>query len=184
MRNRSPSSSFWTSRMIAWEPRDDLPSTETIFERRGPKEQPQWWCGMQSLQQVAPLSFLCLLELKWMPKSTAIPFRQVAWSPGQMITSRVRTGCFSRTPLQPTRIPAEWPPYSPDLNPMDFCIWSILESKVSAIQHPSVDSLKRDLSREWTRIPKSVLRDSIVAFGRRLCLVVKARGGYIERWLP
>ena len=26
----------------------------------------------------------------------------------------------------------EWPPYSPDLNPMDYSIWSILETKACA----------------------------------------------------
>ena len=24
----------------------------------------------------------------------------------------------------------EWPPYSPDLNPLDFCLWSILKKVV------------------------------------------------------
>lgn len=75
---------------------------------------------------------------------------------------------------------SEWPPYSPDLNPMDFCIWSILENKVCATRHSSVNSLKNALLREWGRIPQSMLRDSIDAFGKRLRLVVQARGGYIE----
>ncbi|KAI6661162.1 hypothetical protein LOD99_10184 [Oopsacas minuta] len=36
----------------------------------------------------------------------------------------------------------EWPASSPDLNPMDFCIWSILESRVCAKPHKNVESLK------------------------------------------
>ena len=37
----------------------------------------------------------------------------------------------------------EWPPSSPELNPLDFSIWSILESKVSANSHQNVKSLKK-----------------------------------------
>lgn len=36
----------------------------------------------------------------------------------------------------------ERPPYSPDLNPMDFSICSILKVKVSSIKHQSVDCLR------------------------------------------
>ena len=38
-----------------------------------------------------------------------------------------------------------WPPSSPDLNPMDFAVWSILESNASSYYHPSVSSLKAKL---------------------------------------
>ncbi|KAI6651279.1 hypothetical protein LOD99_5427 [Oopsacas minuta] len=33
----------------------------------------------------------------------------------------------------------EWPPYSPDLKPMDFAIWSILETNACAKSHTSVE---------------------------------------------
>ncbi|KAI6651150.1 hypothetical protein LOD99_5501 [Oopsacas minuta] len=41
----------------------------------------------------------------------------------------------------------EWPTSSPDLNPMDFCIWSILESRICAKPHKNVKSLKSSLRR-------------------------------------
>ena len=78
--------------------------------------------------------------------------------------------------------PEEWPPYSPDLNPLDFAIWSILEAKVCASRHYSLDSLKASLQREWQRIPQEVLRTSTEAFRKRLDLVITARGGYIEQY--
>ena len=37
-----------------------------------------------------------------------------------------------------------WPPSSPDLNPMDFGIWSILEQKACTVSHPSVEVLKQN----------------------------------------
>ncbi|KAI6660137.1 Transposase [Oopsacas minuta] len=42
----------------------------------------------------------------------------------------------------------EWRPYSPDLNPMDYSIWSILETKACAKAHTNVESLKESLRRE------------------------------------
>lgn len=75
---------------------------------------------------------------------------------------------------------AEWPPYSPDLNPMDFCIWGYLQSKVSSKQYQSLDALKRALLREWDLIPQDVIRACCEAFAARLRRVVRAKGGYIE----
>ena len=77
--------------------------------------------------------------------------------------------------------PSEWPPYSPDLNPMDFSIWSILERKVCCIRQPSVEVLKRRLTYEWNQILQEVLRTSCENFIKRLGLVISARGGHIER---
>ena len=43
---------------------------------------------------------------------------------------------------------SEWPASSPDLNPLDYSIWSFLESKVNARPHPNFESLKRFLQPE------------------------------------
>ena len=81
----------------------------------------------------------------------------------------------------PTFISAqEWPPYSPDLNPMDYSMWSILESKVCATPHKSLNSLKLSLEREWAKISDDTLRKIVEKFRERLKAVVKAKGGYIE----
>lgn len=75
----------------------------------------------------------------------------------------------------------EWPPYSPDLNPMDFSIWAILEAKVSSKKYQSVDCLKDSLQREWAAIPQNVLRSACGAFMTRLNAVIRAKGGHIEQ---
>ena len=74
----------------------------------------------------------------------------------------------------------EWPPYSPDLNPMDFSIWSILETKACANSHSSIESLKRSLTRAWEQIPQETMRAAVEAFPRRLRAVIQKKGGYIE----
>lgn len=72
-----------------------------------------------------------------------------------------------------------WPANSPDLNPLDYCVWGILQARVSAIKHTSLDALKQSLLREWKVLDQAVIRASCQAFERRLRLVVKAKGGHI-----
>ena len=43
----------------------------------------------------------------------------------------------------------EWLPYSPDLNSMDFSIWSILQASECSEPHKSLESLKQSLQAEW-----------------------------------
>uniref|UniRef100_A0A182YQU6 Tc1-like transposase DDE domain-containing protein n=1 Tax=Anopheles stephensi TaxID=30069 RepID=A0A182YQU6_ANOST len=50
---------------------------------------------------------------------------------------------------------AQWPPKSPDANPLDYCAWYIMESKVSTKKYQSVDQLKQALRREWVNILQS-----------------------------
>ena len=75
---------------------------------------------------------------------------------------------------------AEWPPYSPDLNPLDCSLWSILESNVSATEYKNLESLKHVLEVAWAKIDEEILRRIVQKFPERLRAVVKAKGGYIE----
>ena len=74
----------------------------------------------------------------------------------------------------------QWPPSSPDLNPLDYAIWGILEAKVNAVQHRSDKALKKHLKAEWRKLPMSKIRASIDVWRRRLEAVVKKRGGRFE----
>lgn len=74
----------------------------------------------------------------------------------------------------------EWPPYSPDLNPMDYSVWSILETKACAKRHQSLESLKQSLQREWDLFTPEKLRPIAENFKKRLDLCIAAKGGYFE----
>jgi DNA-binding Lrp family transcriptional regulator len=74
----------------------------------------------------------------------------------------------------------EWPPYSPDLNPLDYSVWSILESRACATPHKNVESLKLSLQAAWDTIDENMLRQIVDNFPKRLKAVIKAKGGYIE----
>ena len=74
----------------------------------------------------------------------------------------------------------EWPPYSPDLNPLDFSVWAILEARACATPHKNLDSLRRALLREWAKISVQEVRAITENFPKRLRLCIKAKGGHFE----
>ena len=75
---------------------------------------------------------------------------------------------------------SEWPPCSPDLNPMDYSIWGILEARVNAKRHKSIEALRATLTREWEKLSMENVRAAIDAWPKRLKGVRKAKGGHIE----
>ena len=74
----------------------------------------------------------------------------------------------------------EWPPSTPDLNPLDHSLWSILESEACSKPSPSIEALKLKLMKIWEKIPMKIVHASINDFSRRLCTVVKAKEKYFE----
>ena len=50
-----------------------------------------------------------------------------------------------------------WPPYSPDLNPLDFIVWKTLKRHVyDGTEHTSMSALKRKIKHEVKMLPKRV----------------------------
>ena len=74
-----------------------------------------------------------------------------------------------------------WPPSSPDLNPMDFSVWSMLESKACCSSHDMIGSLKKSLMKAWAKISQEKLRVAVESFRGRLQQVIDAKGGHIEK---
>ena len=50
-----------------------------------------------------------------------------------------------------------WPPNSPDLNPVDCSIWSVLQEKVYRSIIPNVNELEMPLIDEWGRFDQSIV---------------------------
>lgn len=74
----------------------------------------------------------------------------------------------------------EWPPSSPDLNPLDFCIWGYMLQKLNDYKYNNLEEFKTVIQRIWCEIPMNVVRAACEAFEKRLRRVVKARGDVIE----
>lgn len=74
----------------------------------------------------------------------------------------------------------DWPSGSPDLNPLDYRLWEVLEEKACSKPHRNIDSLKRDLMAAAASIPLETVRAAIDEWPDRLMKCVKAKGGYFE----
>jgi len=53
--------------------------------------------------------------------------------------------------------PALWPPNLPDLNPVDYTVWSVLQERVYHTKILDVDELKRRINSEWGALSHAVI---------------------------
>lgn len=80
--------------------------------------------------------------------------------------------------------PNMWPPCSPDLNPLDYFVWSALTQKVYRGQPVrDEEDLKRRIIRAWEDLPQESLAKAIGKWKNRLRQVVREEGGHIEHYL-
>lgn len=74
----------------------------------------------------------------------------------------------------------DWPSSSPDLNPLDYKIWQILEEEVCAKPHKNLESLKASLRKAVANIDMNMVRAAIDDWPRRLEACVASGGGHFE----
>lgn len=75
----------------------------------------------------------------------------------------------------------QWPPSSPDLNPLDYSVWSVLEAKACSKSHSSVDSLKKSLQKAWEELDVAYLSATVEDFLKRLGACITAHGDLFEK---
>ena len=78
--------------------------------------------------------------------------------------------------------PVHWPPNSPDLNVLDFTIWSNFEKKVWKNKPHDVESLKQAIIKEWRDSAQQIIDNAIDSFHKKLRQIIKADGGYIQHY--
>lgn len=84
----------------------------------------------------------------------------------------------------PSFIPPElWPPNSPDLNPVDYKIWGVIQQRVYEKKVHHISELKQRLVDIWLGLQQSVIDDAINEWCKRLHACVRARGGHFEHLL-
>jgi transposase len=79
--------------------------------------------------------------------------------------------------------PSLWPPNSPDLNPVDYKIWGVLQDRVYGTRIRDVDHLKRRLVEEWARFDQSIIDGAINQWRQRLNACVHADGEHFEQMI-
>ena len=74
----------------------------------------------------------------------------------------------------------EWPPASPDLNPMDYSVWGLLEQELAGKRFQTIAALKRALQKAWDEVTTDELRKIVDNFPKRLQACIDAQGGHFE----
>ena len=75
----------------------------------------------------------------------------------------------------------DWPPNSPDLNPLDYYVWKVLQEIFYQVSLKDLDHLKRRINAwAWSKLDQQKINRAIDEFEERLRLVYKANGGHIE----
>lgn len=79
----------------------------------------------------------------------------------------------------------EWPPNSPDLNPLDYCVWGIMLDRYNQLsaKPKSCSELKIALQGIWDALPHTPMQKSIQSFRKRLQSCIRAEGGHFEHLL-
>ena len=72
------------------------------------------------------------------------------------------------------------PSSSPDLNPLDYFIWSYVENITNMTSHNTKASLITAILRVFTELPLVLVEKACSQFWIRIEAVIEAEGGYIE----
>lgn len=76
-----------------------------------------------------------------------------------------------------------WPPYSPDLSPLDFFLWGYVKDKVYKNNPKTISELKTAVGNIIRDVPADMLQKSIGSFERRCRMLIHTNGQHIENIL-
>jgi len=77
-----------------------------------------------------------------------------------------------------------WPPNSPDINPLDYHVWVVLEKFGHLNPQPKyIHERKSALTKIWDELSQDEICKSITDFRKRLRARVNAEGGHFEHLL-
>jgi len=92
---------------------------------------------------------------------------------------------MDRTKLQDFIRKDEWPPNSPDLNPLDYHVWGAMLEKYHVYTPKPMNKamLKMVLQSIWNDLPQHSIDKAVLAFRKRLQACISADGGHFEQQL-
>lgn len=74
-----------------------------------------------------------------------------------------------------------WPPSSPDINPLDYYVWSVCERDVNNEPHSTIGSLKLKISKVFVSLDKVKLVRACSRFRGRVEAIIAAKGDFFEQ---
>ena len=75
---------------------------------------------------------------------------------------------------------SHWPPSSPDLNPLDYFVWSYVENITNMTSHNTKASLIAAICWVFTELPPALVEKACSQFRIFIEAVIEAEGSYIE----
>ena len=75
---------------------------------------------------------------------------------------------------------SHWPPSSPDLNPLDYFVWSYIENIPNVTSHNTKARLIATIHRVFAELLPALVEKACSQFWIRIEAVIEAEGGYIE----
>src|SRR6218665_1701714 len=100
-------------------------------------------------------------------------------SPARLTQHWLKTNCTDFIALD------EWPPNSPDLNPVDYHVWcAMLEAYHKLQPRPkTIPEMKIALQQIWIDLPHTPINKAVNDFRKRLQACISAGGGHFEHAL-
>ena len=86
----------------------------------------------------------------------------------------IQKECYDFVPF------SHWHPSSPNLNPLDYFIWSYVENITNMTSHNTKASLIAAIRRVFAELPPALVEKTCSQFRIRIETVIEAEGGYIE----
>jgi len=79
--------------------------------------------------------------------------------------------------------PTLWPPNSPDLNPVDYKVWSVMQEKVYKKRIKDTDELRARILTAWDEIDQRIIDAAIRQWRTCLRTCIRAISGQFEHTL-
>ena len=80
-------------------------------------------------------------------------------------------------------LPTLWPPKCPDLNPVDYKVWSLLQEQVYKVKVNDVDGLRQRIQTVWVKLDQRIIDKAIKQWRTPLRACVEAKCGHFEHKL-
>ena len=114
----------------------------------------------------------CAVEEAWFQQDGATPHTSrvaLAW-----LQERFGERLISR------KLPNEWSPHSPDLNPLDYFLWVFLKDRVYGNKPQTIQELKLSIEKEVQRIDPETCHRVVQNFQRRIRACLERNGQHLE----
>lgn len=156
-----------------------------------------WGCGIRQEKKclsnftnlvkklmLMPITRLRYNVLPWFKAN--YPDRNYVWTQDDLLAhtakkkkEKVQNFCkFNLADFWPSHL---WPSSSPDLNPLDYAVWSILEYATNRTSHPNINCLIDNIREELDKITSDFfLEKSYRIFKGCTVALIKKQRGHIE----